>query len=203
MIPQGLGARAASLPHKVSSILTSISFETHGLNGCKEFVKSGISGTFDLGTEFGIGDAANADAGILSHFSKHIQPAQIKSDDGEDGADFQPEGPSVESQPFLFERMVSVAALLHILDNASKDVHMKLTSRATFLTHLMAIMSLLFGDGPRQAFLHRVVKGGGYHRHAGFFEKTFEPHSDHRWTSVLLTLSWLLPPQRCVDRGVE
>ena len=99
----------------------------------------------------------------------------------------------MESQPFLFERMVSVAALLHILDNASKDVHMKLTSRATFLTHLMAIMSLLFGDGPRQAFLHRVVKGGGHHRHAGLFEKTFEQHSDHRWNSILLTLSWLLP----------
>ena len=167
MIPQGLGARAASLPHKVSSALSSISFETHGLNGFKEFIKSGISGAFDLGTEQGIGDTTNADAGILSHFSKHIQPAQIKSDDGEDGADFQAEGPSVERQPFLFKRMVSVAAFLHILDNASKDVHEKLTSWLIFLIHLRALMPLLFNEGVRQAFLHRVVKGGGSHRHAG------------------------------------
>ena len=171
MNPEGLGARAASLPHKVSCAVGSMSFETHGLNGCKEFIKSGISGTFDLGTEQAIGDVANADAGISSHFSKHIQPPQIKSDDGEVGADFEPEHPSVESQHFLFERMVSVSALLRILDNASKDIHEKLTSWAAFLIHLRAIMSLLCSERPRQALLHRNVKQGGYHHHAVFLRR--------------------------------
>ena len=98
--------------------------------------------------------------------------------------------------------MVSVAALLHILDNASKDIHEKLTSWAAFLIHLRANMSLLCSERPRQALLHRNVKQGGYHHHAGLFEKAFEQHSDHRWNSILLALSWLLP-LKDVDGGVE
>ena len=188
-IPQALGARAASLPFKVSATLSSMSFETQGVAGCKAFIKQGISGTFDLGTEQGIGEVAAA--GFTSHFPESMRTTELAPDDGDFGADFS-EPPPDAGEEFLFENLVSVAALLHILDNCSHDVHLALSSWAAFLIHFKAILSLLCNEGPRQAFVHRVLRNGGHHRYVHLFERTFEQHSEHRWNSVLNTLTWLL-----------
>ena len=56
LLPQALGTRAANLPHKVSSICQSLSFATSGAKGVYNMFQTGISGTFDLGTEYGTAD---------------------------------------------------------------------------------------------------------------------------------------------------
>ena len=120
-----------------------------------------------------------------------MRPNELAIDDGEVGAEFD-EAPTETSNSFLFENMVSVAALLHIFDNRSKDVHQALSSWAAFLIPFKAILSLLCNEGPRQAFVHRVLINGGYHKYTHLFQRTLEQHSEHRWNSVPMTLTWLL-----------
>ena len=75
--------------------------------------------------------------------------------------------------------MLSIAALLHILDNAAKDLHNSITDFDKCMTYTLAICSLLCNEGPGQSFLHRVVRGGGFDHHVGLFESTFPLHSEH------------------------
>ena len=186
---RGLGLRAASLPHKVSCICTALSFECDGAARLDTFLKSGVSGTFDLGAEYGVGDVAHAD--FWSHSSKDVQPSRVEPDDGDIHGEFAED--SFEDRSFLFQNMLSIAALLHILDNVAKDLHNSLTDFDKCMTYTLAICSLLCNEGARQAFLHRVVRGGGFDHHVGLFESTFPLHSEHRWLSLINTMSWLLP----------
>ena len=163
-------------------------FETEKQAGMEKFVKAGVAGTFDLGVEYGIGDVREGEP--MSHFAPHMQPSQLRADDGENDADF---GSHEPSSGFLFDKMLSVAALLHILDNIDKDLHHSLKGFDRCMQNLTAITSLLCYEGPRQAFVARVVNGGGFHHRASCFHKTFALHSEHRWLSVLLTIMWLLP----------
>ena len=50
LIPQGLGTRAASLPHKASCVAGSLRYECTKADNLEQFMKAGVSGTFDLGT---------------------------------------------------------------------------------------------------------------------------------------------------------
>ena len=122
---------------------------------------------------------------------EHVRPIKLTLDDGEAGAEFF-ETSTDASHSFLFENMVTVAALLHIFDNCSTDVHEALSSWAAFLIMFKAFLSLLCNEGPRQAFLHRVVVNGGHHQYTHLFQRTFEQHSEHKWNSVLMALTWLL-----------
>ena len=74
-------------------------------------------------------------------------------------ADFQ--STAGDARPFLFDKMLSVAALLHILDNASKELHNSLKDFTRCMVFINSLMDLLCYEGPRQAFVERVVKGGG------------------------------------------
>ena len=149
-------------------------FETENQAGMEKFVKAGVAGTFDLGVEYGIGDVREGEP--MSHFAPHMQPSQLRADDGENDADF---GSHEPSSGFLFDKMLSVAALLHILDNIDKDLHHCLKGFDRCMQNLTAITSLLCYEGPRQAFVARVVNGGGFHHRASCFEKTFALHSEH------------------------
>ena len=155
--PQALGTRAASLPHKVSCIATQMVYETGSEERFDQFAQAGVSGTFDLGTEYGVGDALLVDD-IGAHFSEYNKPSRLQQDDGDMEADF----PSTagDARPFLFDKMLSVAALLHILDNATKELHNSLKDFTRCMVFITSLMALLCYEGPRQAFIHRVVKGG-------------------------------------------
>ena len=66
-IPQALGTRAASLPHKTSCLTSTMSYLAPVAQHLHNLFKSGVSGTMDLGTEYGIPDVAQA--GWWTHFS--------------------------------------------------------------------------------------------------------------------------------------
>lgn len=154
--PQALGTRAASLPHKVSCICTQMGYETGSENRFEQFKRSGVSGTFDLGTEYGVGDALHVHDG--AYFSEYNRPSRLEQDDGDMEADF----PSTEGHDgqFLFDKMLSVAALLHIIVNATKELHAALPGFDRCMVFMTSLMGLLCYEGPRQAFLERVVRGG-------------------------------------------
>ena len=193
-MPQALGTRASSLPHKASCVVSSIKFECTKSENMEQFLKAGVSGTFDLGTEYGLGDVARAD--FWSHFAENTRPSKIQQDDA-DHAEFPPDEEE-EHGPFLFSSMLTVAALLHILDGVTKDLHHSLKDFDLCMTYLVAIMGLLCYEGPRQAFIHRCLRGGGFHDRVQFFERTFPLHSEHRWSSLIDTIRWLLPLQRAL-----
>ena len=188
-IPQALGTRAASLAHKTSCIAEQVNYEVSGDVQFNRFISGGVSGTFDLGTEYGLGDAVNADG--TSHFPEFHRPAAVQSDD-HDG-DFPCDDDSSKDRRFFFDKMLSVAALLHIIDNATKELHKSMTDFKCCWVFLSSLMDLLCHEGPRQAFIHRVVKAGGFGHRAVHFEKAFPLHSEHRWSSLILTMKWLLP----------
>ena len=159
-LPQALGSRAANLPNKVSSVLGSFVFETDKQAGMAKFLDAGVAGTFDLGVEFGIGEVNKAN--YWSHFSSHVRPSKLKVDDGENDADFSSDEPSDPSHDtFLFKKMLSIAALLHIIDGVDKDLHEGIKGFDDCMKNMSALTGLLCNEGPRQAFLARVVNGGG------------------------------------------
>ena len=82
--------------------------------------QTGISGTLDLGTEYGTADIPMGD--FDKHFSKYVRPSRLQADDGgELHADLVDDAP--EERPFLFTHMLPIAALLHIIDTATKNLH--------------------------------------------------------------------------------
>ena len=117
----------------------------------------------------------------------------MQDDGGDIQADFPPD--DKVNQPFLFGNMVSVAALLHIVDGVTKDLHGGMTDFAACMVHVAALCSLLCQEGPRQAFIQRCVKAGGFGDRAHYFQRTFPLHAEHRWSSFIITMRWLLPLQ--------
>ena len=103
--------------------------------GLNTLLKTGVSGAFDLGAEYGVGDVAHA--GFLFHFSKDVQPSQVEPDDGDIHGEFAED--EFEDRSFLFQNMLSIAALLHILDNVAKDLHNSLTDFDRCMTHTLAM----------------------------------------------------------------
>ena len=61
------------------------------------------------------------------------------------------------------------------------------------MTHLLAVMGLLCYEGPKNAFVHRVVQGGGFNRYTMHFQQTFPLFTEQRWRSFVDTIDWLLP----------
>ena len=188
-MPQALGQRAATMPHKTSCVCSSFRFATSGAKGLDNCLQAGVSGTFDLGVEYGVADVPYAD--FDSHFSENLQPSRIARDDGEMGADFEDNLP--EERAFLFSHMLPIAALLHIIDGLEKDLHESLPGFSGMMTHLLAVMGLLCYEGPKNAFVHRVVQGGGFNRYTMHFQQTFPLFTEQRWRSFVDTIDWLLP----------
>ena len=62
---------------------------------------------------------------------------------------------------FLFQNVLSIAALLHILDNVAKDLHNSITDFDKCMTYTLAICSLLCNEGTRQAIYPSRGEGGG------------------------------------------
>ena len=127
-IPHALGTQAASLPHKTSCLTSTMSILALVAQHLDNIFKSGVSGTMDLGTEYGISDVAQA--GWWTHFSAHMQPSAIQPDDDANHADFDSGEP--EERDYLFKSMLSVAVVLHIIDNCAKRLHTGLTEWLVF-----------------------------------------------------------------------
>jgi len=144
LLPQACGTRAASLPHKVSGIASALTYPCGDAMGLDGFLKTGVSGTFDLGTEYGVPDIPHAK--FWTHFADHTQPSHMHADDSEQHADFAADEPEV--RPYLFERMLSIAGILHIIDTVTKQLHTGIKDWDTFTAHLLSIVALLCYEGP-------------------------------------------------------
>ena len=117
----------------------------------------------------------------------------MHADDSEQHADFAADEPEV--RPYLFEQMLSIAGILHIIDTVTKQLHSGIKDWDTFTAHLFSIVALLCYEGPRQVFVWRCLKGGGYNDYVVHFDKTFDAPTDNRWTSLTFAVKWLLPLQ--------
>ena len=89
--------------------------------------------------------------------------------------------------------MLPIAVLLHILDGLEKDLHESFPGFSKCMANLVALMGLLCYEGPCLAFVHRVVRGGGFDHYSKHFECTFPLFTEHRWSSLIRTIHWLLP----------
>lgn len=138
--------------------------------------QSGVSGKFDLGAEYGMPDIPQAI--FWSHFSPNFQPSTIKLDDDVHYADFDSSEP--EERDYLFKHMLSVAAVLHIIDTCTGQLHSAFAEWEAFVSLFSCVSSLLSRECPRQAFVHRVLRNGGFDHYAVHFDMSFDGMVEHR-----------------------
>ena len=156
-IPVALGSRAGSLPHKMASLLHILKIESASAQHLDCVLESCVAITTDLGTEHGLADCSGA--GFWSHFAEFSRPAMLAADT--DAAHTAFEGPmdSAEQRSHLFEKAFPVAGLLHIVDNAAKDVLEQMVLWPSVQPHLNAVCDLLCKEHNRELFVQNCLVG--------------------------------------------
>ena len=80
-LPGALGAGAASLPHKASTLLSRLQHETGSAASLQRLCCRIVSVTTDMGTELGLPDVPAAE--FWSHFHESCGPGEVLDDAGE------------------------------------------------------------------------------------------------------------------------
>ena len=107
MLPAALGARATSLPHKARALLHSLQLESQSSRHLDSMLRSTISITTDLGTEFGLADCSAA--GWWPHFSTSTAPSMLMQDELGHLDDFSDGMDGAESRQYMFGDALPVA----------------------------------------------------------------------------------------------
>ena len=126
MPPVALGLGKSSIEDKVAAFLYAIFLEC-GWERLAEDLDTFSSITTDMGTELGLIEFANIN---LNHLlPRYIVNSHIANDINADGMDA-----SRIQLPWLFQKSVPVAGLLHCFSNMMKDVNMTLLGWDIFFT---------------------------------------------------------------------
>ena len=111
-----------------------------------------MSITTDLGTERGLADFETATAHC--NLADYIVASAFDDDDDGDG-----EQRVMPETRHLFADCLTVAGLLHIFSNASKDVYKIITSWGTFYESLKILEPLLTHRDRLDRYVHLCVEG--------------------------------------------
>ena len=165
------------LSDKVSALLYAMLLEV-GMQLMSAYLDSFISITTDIGTEVGVGDYEDAD--IYSLLPAWILSSQFEAD-GDDG-----DGPAVMQTAvgdgFLFKHVITVAGMLHIFSNASKDVYRCLQCWEHLYDALKILEKLVSHPGRLRNFVKLCVDPSPF---SGASFNMLCPHLyDKRWVEV-------------------
>ena len=190
-LPGALGSRAGSLQHKCATLLHALRLECHDDDHLESMLDRVISITTDMGTEIRLTEVVGA--GFWSQFESHLQRTPMVADDGNPEAG---EDQDMHSRPYVFSRALPIAGLLHILDNLTRDVQKHMDGWPPFQNSLRAVCNLLCKPASLEVFMERCLRQAGLKQYSHHFDKRFPPMIDWRWSTLMTTLSWLLPLEK-------
>ena len=146
-VPVVLGARATDLPNKAAALVHALRLETGTSTGLQAMLASTVSFTSDMGVEAGLPNFPKVD---LAQLCVAQIPEELQDDVGvgadASGAAVGPESeltPSTEDSNFMFPHTLLVCGVLHILANATSQVHEKLAVWQEFKPQLKAVACFL------------------------------------------------------------
>ena len=192
VVPGTLGAKAASLQHKVSTVLHGLSLECPTLESVQMLVAGQVSMTTDMGVELGLSDASHS--GFWQWFGKNARPARMIPDGGCPGSsdDSGEENANRDGGEHLFPISSPVPGLLHILDNLLGTVHSELTCWKEFEKCVRCLCQVFCKHAGIESFVEGCLKQGGFPQYIGYFKEPFKMYIEWRWSSAVQTLEWLL-----------
>ena len=205
MVPGALGARAGSMPHKLSTLLHTLRLE------CGEAVDGMLATllclTTDMGAELGLAEAVST-GGLWSIIQPALQQPALEVDDGVggDGGDgggghgLVVRGPADAHDAHVLPRCIPIPGIQHILDNLTADIHGVMVGWPRFVEELSAVCDILCKPECLEHFLQSCVREGGHQKYEPLFARAFHPVVEWRWGSLMNTLTWLLPLEGALRR---
>lgn len=198
-VPVALGSGKVSLEDKVECVLHSMSFECSELRALQSHLSNIISWTTDLGTESKL---PSFHAAGLANVLPRYMSQQLESDLLDD----EPEPERQEVPQSIMPNAVLTAGALHILHNASQDLHEKMVWWPQFWGHLKAVADLLVPQHTRDRLIVRCVQNTAAAWQEHVFRKLSLPALyEKRWHVVIKFLMTLLPRFQLVKQvwGLE
>ena len=182
--PMALGLGHTSLPDKVGLLVFAIFLEV-SLEHMRSFLDGFISITTDMGTELGMGDYQ--DAKLVNLLPDFVLDSA-----------FLPDGVEVDEamelirghcMDYLFRQVLTVAGVLHIFSNASKDLYRSLSCWSHLHKSLKVLEKLVTNKERMNKFIHKCLACFPFD---GKDFKKLAPHLyDKRWGEVYKFCSWL------------
>ena len=186
-VPVALGSGKVSLEDKVACVLHSMSFECSDLRALQSHLSNIISWTTDLGTESKLPSFHTA--GLAN-----VLPCYMSQQLESDLLDDEPEPERQEVPQSIMPNAVLTAGALHILHNASQDLHEKMAWWPQFWGHLKAVADLLVPQHTRDRLIVRCVQNTAAAGQEHVFRKLSLPALyEKRWQVVIKFLMTLLP----------
>lgn len=172
-VPTALGYGRTSLMDKCGALLYSYFLEV-GLPNLAEFLSSFSSFTTDMGTELGLPEVSNVN--FLDLLPRWICDGALLADTDAVGSELHVD--------FFYMWAMPVAGVLHILANASKDVHRCLVHWTWFYGQLKTVESLICVPHKIGRFLETCVVGTAYASYTAMFRRKQHKLYDKRWQEV-------------------
>ena len=205
VIPGTLGTKAASVEHKCSTMLHALSLEVPQLRDVETLSNGIVALCTDMGMELALSEVTKS--GFWKWLGREKGPERVHADagsmstcsggeglEGGDGHGEAAEAPrAVDTDEHLFSRCIPIPGCLHIFDNLLKTVHEAAKWWKPFERLLRAVCELLCKHAGIEQLQHTCIAGGPGQRHAELFEKPYPMFIEWRWSTVVKTLTWLMP----------
>ncbi|CAE7037669.1 unnamed protein product [Symbiodinium sp. CCMP2592] len=137
-VPVVLGSKATDLPNKAAALLHSLRLETLTADCLRATLASTVSFTSDMGVESGLADFPKVDMNVLS--VADLPVTDIVQDDMDDE---RPCDEKIDDGDFMFPHTLVVCGVLHILANATSQVHERMGVWQAFKPQLQAVARFL------------------------------------------------------------
>ena len=145
-VPVVLGSRATDLPNKAAALVHSLRVETVNAEALQAILATAVSFTSDMGVESGLPDFPKVD---LRQLCVAELPADIDIEDdvggggGENMNAVACAGGECEDSPYMFPHALMVCGVLHILANATSQVHERMGAWESFKPKLQVVAQFL------------------------------------------------------------
>ena len=200
-VPVVLGARPTDLPNKASALLHSLRLETGTSTSLQALLASTVSLTTDLGVEAGLSDFPKVD---LAHMCIAPLPANVEDDIGDSlsCAAVVPGNAEESQSDYMFPHTLMVSGVLHILANATSQVHERLGVWQSFKPKLQVVARFLHYGYYRSRLKSTCFgKQTRFSSFASFFDTACPLPIEWRWLVTQQVLQHILGLEHALLAG--
>ena len=177
LLPVTFALGHTSLEDKVVALMFVIAME-YGFLKMHPVCKQVVSTTTDFGVEWGVAEFSSVNL-------RHLMPKWLISTSME--PDTEQDGDAVGPWQWdrLFENALRISGVLHIIDNATKQVNKCLHWWGSYYTWLKALESVLADKQRLRVYVFSCIKNSPFrHLERTFLESGFHKLYDKRWGEV-------------------
>jgi len=198
--PGAVGARRASLLHKLHAVLHSMRLEMGSWAAVKAFASDTFAFTTDTGVESGL---AGVSAPGMKEFFPNIPDVSMPESDGTvkygggfEAFDHGEAAAAADAASTFFENALWIQGAKHVCDSCSEKMTDKMVKYPEYLSSLQAIREYFGVSCNRDDFLNNCVMrrttGAQRDALAELFKQVPPSIQEWRWGSMLTTTNWLL-----------